>query len=495
MKILFRVIILQLIAISVVAQDYSAKIKEFDAYVDKARKEWQVPGMAVAIVKDGQVIFKKGYGVRQLGKTDPVDTQTLFACASTTKAMTATCMGILVDQGKVKWDDQVINYLPEFELYDPFVTRELKIKDLFTHNTGVGNADYLWVNMNIPSNEILQKMRLVKPSYSMRAGYTYQNIFYLVAGKVIEKVSGQPWEEFIRQNIFSKIGMNRTFPVLREVKDGNQSSPHYNVDNSILVIERTSADAIGAAGSVWSCADDMSKWALCMLDSSKYSGGRLLKAKTWQEIFKPQVVIPQSYPTMQLTKPNWTTYALGWFQHDYKGKKVNFHTGSLAGEIAIHGQLPEERLAIYVFGNYDHAEVRHALLYKSFDLFALGGDRDWSSEFFALYKKLDDQQEKQKQDFEAKRLPNTKPSLALADYAGKYTDPLFGQLEIATEGNSLSVNMNNFVKAKLEHWHLDTFRGWYQKKWYGQATLNYSIGADGKISKVNFDGMEFKREK
>ncbi len=159
----------------------------------------------MAVVKDGKVILKKGYGVRELGKPDPVDTQTLFACASTTKAMTAACMGMLVDEGKVKWDDPVVNYLPELQLYDPAATREIKIRDLFIHDTGVGNADYFWIYMDPSSDDILKKLKDVKPSYSIRSSFIYQNIFYLAAGKVIEKVSGKPWDQFIRERIFTPL--------------------------------------------------------------------------------------------------------------------------------------------------------------------------------------------------------------------------------------------------------------------------------------------------
>jgi hypothetical protein len=263
----------------------------------------------------------------------------------------------------------------------------------------------------------------------------------------------------------------------------------------MTVIEHTSADQIGPAGSVWSCADDMGKWMQCMIDSSKYNGGRLLSAKTWTEMFKPQVLVPPSqfYPTMQLTKPNWTTYGLGWFQHDYKGRKVNFHTGSLAGAVAIHAQLPDEKLGIYVFGNSDHAEIRHALVYKTFDHFALGGTRDWSSEFLKLYNNLKVIGESQIKNFEAKRTLNTSPSLPIETYAGKYSDPLYGEVEVTAKGNQLIFNVNNFVKTSFEHWHYDTFYGWYDKKWYGKGFATFSIDAEGKISKLNFEGIEFKR--
>lgn len=477
------------------AQTIDAKVKEFDAYVEKSRNLFQVPGMAVAVVKDGKVVLKKGYGVKQLGTSNAVDAQTLFACASTTKAMTATCMAMLVDEGKVKWDDPVINYLPDFQLYDVHVTRELKIRDLFTHNSGVGNADFFWSIMNVSSDEVLSKMNMVKPSYSLRSGFIYQNIFYLYAGKVIEKVSGQPWEEFIQKRIFQPLGMTRTFPMQKMVNDPNQAKPHYLIENKITVIKSTNADVIGPAGSVWSCADDMGKWALCMLDSSKYASGRLVKPSMWKELFRPQVIVSEDefYPTAKLTKPNWMTYSLGWFQQDYQGKKVNYHTGSLAGEIAIHGQLPDSKLAVYVFGNYDHAEVRHALMFKAFDLFGTGGTRDWSSEFHALYGNFQAGADKAEKAFEAARVTTTKPSLPLDEYTGKYTDPLYGEVIITRENDDLIMVSNQYLKARVSHWHYDTFRGWYDKKWNGKLNMNFVLNEKGKVSKVNFDGLSFTK--
>ncbi len=471
------------------------KIQEFEAYIIKSQKEWQVPGLAVAVVKDGKVLLAKGYGVRELGKPDPVNAQTLFACASTTKAMTAACMGMLVDEGKVSWNDPVYKHLPEFQLYDPYITREITIRDLFTHTTGLGNADFLWSVMDIPAQQVLYKMRDVKPSYSLRSSFIYQNIFYVAAGEIIAKVSGKPWHVFMRERIFQPLGMTRTVPLLKEVNDANQTKAHFKIEGTISVIEHSSADQVGAAGSVWSSIEDISKWVASMLDSGKYAGGRLLSAQTWTEMFKPQVLVPpaQFYPTMKLTRPNWTTYGLGWFQQDYKGRKINYHTGSLAGAIAIHGQLPDEKLGIYVFGNYDHAETRHALMFKAFDLFALGGNRDWSAEFLKLYTEIQAINEKNQKQFEGQRVPDTKPTLAPEAYAGTYRDPLFGELIITVEGDQLRATVNNFVSGTLSHWHYDTYRGWFDKKWYGKTNLTFTIGPNGKVQKTTFAGMEFNR--
>ncbi|WP_460934019.1 serine hydrolase [Spirosoma humi] len=471
------------------------QIQEFDAYVEAARKQWDVPGLSITVVKDNQVIFKKGYGVRELGKPERVDTQTLFACASTTKAMTVALIGMLVDEGKLAWNDPVSKYLPELQLYDPYVTRALTIRDLLIHDTGVGSTDFLTGAMTIPANEMFRRMEMVKPSYPFRAGFVYQNTFYSAAGRIIERIVGKTWAETIKERLFTPLGMTRTAPKRGYITDANLTKPHYAINDTIKVIEYGADSEVGSAGAVWSSADDISKWVICMLDSSKYKGGRLLKPQTWAEIFTPQTFFPEDeYPTMQLLKPNWRTYGLGWYQHDYKGKKVNFHTGSLSGLTAITGQLPEEKLGVYVFGNYDHAEVRHALMYKAFDWFALGGNRDWSAEFKALYSKLREDGKKAQKRFDTKRVPNTSPSLPLAQYAGTYTSPLYGKAEVSVEANQLVINVNdNSLKATLPHWHYDTFYGPYQKAWYGKAIARFSLSALGNVDTLIFDGLDFKK--
>lgn len=477
--------------------DLDKKVKEFDTYTVSALKQWEVPGAVVAVIKDGKVIYKKAYGTRELGKDAPVNTETLFSIGSTTKAMTAACIGMLVDEGKLRWDDPVIKYLPEFQLYDSYVTRDLRIRDLLIHDSGVGNADFLWSVMDISQDEILNRMRQVKPSYPLRGGFIYQNIFYIAAGKVIAKVSGQSWDVFIQERLFKPLAMTRTAVKLKAIKDDNLTKPHYKVNGQIVAIGYTKDDEVGPAGSIWSSIDDMSKWVICMLDSSKYPGGRLLKATTWAEMFKPQTLVTadQFYPTAQITKPNWTTYGLGWFQHDYKGHKMNFHTGSLSGLIAMNAQIPDQKMGYFFLGNYDHAEVRHALMYRAFDHFALGGITDWSSDFLKLYTGLHQAEEKQEAQFEARRVPNTNPSIPLPAYAGKYSDPLFGELVVTMEGSALKFTINNFETAILPHWHYDTFYGPWEKLWYGKVPAQFTLNPSGSVDKVNFGGMEFRKSK
>ncbi|AKD55401.1 serine hydrolase [Spirosoma radiotolerans] len=484
-------------------------VAQYDAYVQQAVRDWKVPGLTVTVIKDGNVLLKKGYGIRELpragsGKSEAVDTQTLFAMASTTKAMTAACLGMMVDEGKLRWDDPVTNYLPDFQVYDPAVTRELRVRDLLIHNTGVGNADVLWAAMTIPSDEILHRMRLVKPSYSFRSGFIYQNIMYLAAGKVLEKVSGMPWHVFIRTRLFEPLGMRRTKALFGEVTDANRAKPHVTINDTVRAInsikEEGLVDAVGPAGSVWTCPDDIAAWMQCMLDSGRYHNAgspvkTLLKPATWAELFKPQTLVTDAefYPTQLLTKPVWKTYGLGWFQQDYRGHRINYHTGSLTGMVAIHGQLPDQKLAVYVQGNLDHAELRHALMFRAFDAFALGLSNDWSADLQKLYGGLKQKARLAERKADSTRVLNTKPSLPLTAYVGSYTDPLYGKADVSLRDGKLYFSLNDVMTGYLDHWHYDTFRLAYDQFWNGKDPVSFILDAKGKVAKLNNAGLELTR--
>jgi CubicO group peptidase (beta-lactamase class C family) len=500
-KYLFLLLLLAVTVTTVFSQKKKTSLKDsiavFDAYIQNAMKDWRVPGMSVAIVKNNQIVFTKGYGVREITTDKKVDTKTYFSCASTTKAMTAVCMGILVDEGKVSWNDPVINYLPQLKLYDAYVTNELRIRDLFIHNSGVGNADFLWSDNILNADEILAKMKLVKPSYSFRSSFIYQNIFYLIAGKVITKITGKPWDIYVKEKIFDPLKMNHTKALLSEVHDENATKPHFLVDDKIMVIPKDSADVIAPAGSVTSCADDIALWMQCMIDSSKYAGGRLVKPETWKYLLKPQTLVTESefYPTQYLTKPNFMTYGMGWFQQDYKGYKINFHTGSLNGATAIHAQLPDKKFGIYVFGNLDHAELRHALIFKALDYFELGGERDWSTDFLHLYDSIKAEGKKREAQFAPKQIANTKPSLSLEKYTGHYENELFGFIDVTLHDGKLKAVINSKLNADLEHFHFDTFKAEYERKWYGKDLVLFQLGADGTVSGISSDGVIFNKTK
>ena len=483
-------------ALTVSAAAQSA-LNGFDAYVSKGVEQWRIPGLAIAVIKDGKVVHTKGYGVRELGKPEKVDEHTLFAIGSTTKAMTAALVGMLVDEKKLAWDDPVIRHIPTFQLKDPAVTRELTIRDILTHRGGLGNADFLWYGQENSTEEILHRVRFLDPAYSLRSRFIYQNVMYAAAGQVIANVTGRPWTEVVKARIFEPLGMRETVATLGQVPHGaNVASPHAIVDDTVKVISNISVDSVAAAGSIWSSVHDMSKWIQFVLDGGKRPDGRrLLSEQTMAELFRPQAFVPESmYPTSQLVKPHWMTYSLGWFQQDYRGRAVDFHTGSIDGMIAIAGLIRDERLGVYVLANLSGGELRHALMYTVFDRYAGKADRDWSADLLRLYGAQRDRQEQMRARMESQRLKGTSPSVSLDKFAGTYADPLRGEIVVTMEGDRLKVRYGSGFSGSLEHWHQNTFRAVWEAGWRGTGLLNFILSpAAGVPSAIEYQDGRFVR--
>ena len=492
-----RLLFSLLLALPALAPAQSDKrVRDLDAYTIQAVKDWKAPGLAIAVVKDGRVVFAKGYGVLELGKPAQVDTQTLFAIGSTTKAMTVMALAMLVDEGKVRWDDPVTTHLPGFQLSDPYVTRELTIRDLVTHRAGLPNADYLWAFNDIASDEIIRRLRFVKPAYSLRSGFIYQNIMYAVAGQVVAAASGMPWADFLRTRIFRPLGMTRTVATLAEAaRTTNVASPHDTWDDTTHAISNRFVDPVAPAGSIWSSVGDMSKWMRLVLDSGRYEGKILVQKRTFMEVVRPQTMVPESqfYPTARLTRPHWQTYGMGWFQQDYNGRKVDFHTGSIDGMVAIAGLMLDEGLGVYVLSNRDHVEVRHALMLKTFDLFTGASPRDWSTEVRKLYDDQGAQAIVAQRQSEQQRVAGTKPSLVVEKYVGTYGDSLYGTRTITLENGALRMRFGPQYVATLEHWQYDTFRARFDNRWVGTQLVTFTIGADALPSRVEMGGASFRR--
>ncbi|MGH8186144.1 MAG: serine hydrolase [Steroidobacteraceae bacterium] len=475
----------------------SGPLNGFDAYVANAVQDWNTPGLAIAIVKDGQVVFSKGYGVREAGKPAAVDAHTLFAIGSTTKAMTAALIGMLVDEKKVAWDDPVVKHLPWFQLEDPWLTREITVRDLLTHRAGLGNADYLWYGQTTSPREILERMRFVGRSYSPRSSFIYQNVMYAAAGAVIEAASGRTWEQMLRTRIFEPLGMTDSIATAATLaKQPNVAMPHDVVAGQLRAIENASVDGVAPAGSVWSSVHDTSKWMQMLLDGGKAGGRTILQPGTVEELFKPHAMVTREafYPTARLTKPHWTTYALGWFQQDYRGRAIDFHTGSIDGMVAIHGLIRDERLGVYVLANRDHAELRHALMLNVVDRFTGAGERDWSADLLKLYGGLQVEADAARKKEENTRVAGTSPTLPLARYAGRYSDPLYGDMIISLEGDRLRARYGTAFVGTLEHWNYDTFRATWDAAWRGTALVTFVLDAAGQPARLEAMGARFTRK-
>jgi CubicO group peptidase (beta-lactamase class C family) len=468
---------------------------ELDAYVTRAVRDWRVTGLAIAVVKDDSVIFAKGYGVRELGKPGAVDAGTRFAIGSTTKAMTAVALGMLVDEGKVRWDEPVISYLPGFRVGDPYVTRELTVRDLLTHRGGLGNADQLWSAADYTPEEISRRVATLQPAYSLRSGFIYQNIMYAIAGDVVAAASGMPWATFLRTRIFTPLGMTATEPTLAALAgQPNVATPHADIRDTIRPISNRSVDAVGPAGSVWSSVNDMAKWMRFMLDSGRVGGKRLLTQATWREIMTPQVIAPPSmYTATQLTRPDFFTYGLGWFLHDYEGEKVAMHTGSIDGMSAIIGLLPERRVGVYVLANLDHAELRHALMYRVFDLARGRPGRDWSAELLALHTRLDAQADSARRLQQQRRAADTRPSLPLDRYAGTYSSPTYGDAVVSLRDGALHFAFSKGRRGRLTHWQYDTFEAQWEDIRMTPSQVVFALDGAGGVASVRAFGITFPR--
>jgi CubicO group peptidase (beta-lactamase class C family) len=485
------------------APDARVAVADFDTYVAKGVRDWGVPGLSVAVVRNDTVLLARGYGVRALGEPGAVDEHTLFGIMSTTKAMTTAAIAMLVDDGKVAWNDPVSKWLPELQFPDPFLTRELTIKDLLTHGSGLGSADLMWVRGDLDLNEILRRVRYLRPEYSLRSSFVYQNIMYAAAGEVVARASGMNFPEFLRTRIFTPLGMTRTYPTFSAMSAAgelNLSRPHHPVRGTIRVIaedDTFEGDVMVAAGSTWSTASDMARWARFLLDSARVAGVPLISAENFAQLFQPQVLVPEEefYESMQLTRPRWTSYGLGWFQQDYNGRYIAFHTGSLPGRTAIVGLVPDERLAVIVLGNLANAELRQALMLQAIDVFAGTNGapaRDWSAELLELYGGLQQQADSNRRENDEKRVAGTRPTLPLAAYVGTYTHPAWGPFVIEERDGRLygthGVGAQN--TGPLEHWHYDTFRMTFGDGRGHPTTLQFVIGTDGAVTQLLGGGQD-----
>ncbi|WP_222983178.1 serine hydrolase [Flagellimonas meishanensis] len=478
----------------------SSKSDQLDAMIEKGIEDWKIPGLAAVVVQDGEIVFKKTYGVKNLNTKAPVDEHTLFTMASTTKAIVSMALGILVDQGKLKWTDKVRQHLPHFKLSDAFITEEARVQDLLTHNLGIQQADLLWVLDSTSTKKTIERFAYSPKTYPVRGGFDYNNIMYAIAGEVIEAVSGQHWTDFVRENIFEPIGMKDAVAKSGDIfKKGNYTTPYLNdIEDGMVTIDYNLSDQIGAAGMIWASLSDMGNYLKYLVNDAAVGQDTILSKSTFDYLFKPHSFVTDEsfYPTQQLTKPHWKTYGLGWFQHDYRGEKLDFHTGSIGGLVAICGIIRDKDLAVYVFANLDHAELRHAIMYKAMDLFAFNDDsRDWHKEIFDLYAGFREKQVEDLKKSKAERVSGTSTTLPLQAYEGTYEHSMLGQVHIRSSNNGFDMDFNNFFKLSAYHWHYNAFKSTKANPFHAVMDFNFQIGTSGKVASLEIFGETFVKTK
>jgi len=464
---------------------------DLDTYVASSMKTFDVPGMAVAIVKDGKIIVAKGYGVRKLGEPTPVDEFTTFGIGSNTKAFTTAALATLVDEGKLSWDDPVYQRLPGFVMYDPYVSHEMTIRDLLTHRSGMGlgEGDLLfWPHSTYTREEVIYKLRFMKPSSSFRSHYAYDNLLYMTAGQIIPAVTGVSWDDYIRQLIFTPLGMNHSNVSNAAIKpDDNVAFPHSRMDDKLQVIHFEVLDNAGPAGAINSCAADMAKWVQLQLNRGKFTDrdGRLFGEERSREMWSPQTILPVGDPPAPLAglKANFADYALGWGLRDYHGRKLVGHTGGVAGFVSRVMLVPEENLGVVVLTNAEEDGAFDSVLYHVLDYYFHLPPTDWIS----AYKTVEEKQEKDAAESmkkaETARAADSKPSLPIEKYAGVYNDAWYGPITIRIDGGHLVITFDHTPSmiGDLQHWQHDTFKAHWRDRTIEDAFVTFALNPDGTI--------------
>ena len=471
-------------------------LQGLDGYIRKAMADWQIPGLALAVVHDDSVVLAKGYGVRTLGSSDRVDERTMFAIGSSSKAFTALGVAMLVDEGKVGWDDPATRHLPGFQLYDPYVTRELTVRDLLTHRSGLSRGDLVWYAQDIPRDSILYHVRYLKPTWSLRAHFGYQNIMYLAAGQLTARLTGKSWDAVMRDRIFTPLGMKSSNTSVTQLEGlPNVATPHEEVDDTLRVIPWHNIDNIAPAGSINSNVVDMAQWVRFQLAGGKAGGKQLLSAAAFDETHKPQTILPLEGPwKLMMQEAHFSSYGMGWLLHDYAGRKVIQHGGNIDGMHALVALLPEERTGLVILTNMGGNFLTYALAYRVFDAYLKRPQKDWSATLHKGFQELVDQAKTEEKNREAKRTRGTRPSLPLPRYAGTYLDSMYGVATVQVEGPKLVLRYGTMT-GDLEHWQHDTFRSLWRQRHQGKTLVTFGLDADGKVDEMKVEDLaEFKRK-
>jgi CubicO group peptidase (beta-lactamase class C family) len=484
------------VALAGPAEGQAGPLRGFDAYVERAMAEWKVPGLAVAVVRHDSVVHARGYGVRTLGRSGPVGPRTLFAIGSSTKAFTGLAVAMLVDKGRVRWDDPVTRYLPGFQLYDPYVTRELTVRDLLTHRSGLSSSDVIAYAEGVTRDTILQRMRYVRPSWSFRSRYGYQNIMYLAAGQLTARLEGMTWDEVMRRRILLPLGMSASNTSITAL-DGQPdvATPHAEVDDTIRPVPYFNLDVIAPAGSINSNVTDMAQWVRFQLAGGAVGGQRLLREASFAETHAPQTIVPlEGFWKTVAQEAHLLNYGIGWYLHDYRGRKVVQHGGNIDGMSALVALLPEERTGMVVLTNLDGNDLTYALMYRVFDAYLRHPPKDWSAAMLKADRELRAKGEKEKASRESQRVAGTRPALPVERYAGIYADSFAGDATVRREASGLVFQYGRLV-ADLVHWHYDTFQAVWRQRRLGESYVTFTLDDAGKVDEMKVEGLvDFERK-
>ncbi|MEW6989660.1 serine hydrolase [Colwelliaceae bacterium 6441] len=490
---LLSMLMVLLASINSVAKSTDEHNREISQAITQAMETFQVPGVAVAIVKDNKVVMSKGFGVIEHGKPAQVNADTLFGIASNTKAMTAALIAQLVDQGKISWRTKVIDIIPEFQMPDAYVTREFTILDLLAHNSGLGLGAgdlMIWPETTHTMSDIIHGMKYLPAVSSFRSEFAYDNLMYVIAGEVIARVTNDSWENTIRDNIFKPLGMTTTrakFSLI-EASNKNVARAHVPLDGKINVVGGNFIEKFAAAASVASSVNDMSLWLKAQLNQGAYQQEgqekELFSKKQSHKMWQAQTILPVSDHATKTDKTHFSAYGLGWFMKDYHGVKLIHHTGGILGMLSKVVLIPEENLGVVILTNQQSGYAFNAIANEIIHRYLAIDNTDWVAHYKAIKDKRTAGEKSRLAEAASKVDSNSKPSLPLAEYAQTYRDDWYGDIHVTLTNNQLEMQFSKTpeLKGTLEHYQHNTFIvRWDDKTLEADAFVNFNLNADGSI--------------
>ena len=484
------------------------QLELLDRYYEQARSSWGVPGMAIAMVKDGNIIFEKGYGLANQKENIPVDEHTLFAIASNTKAFTAAAFGQLVAQKRLHWNDKVREYLPYFDMKDPLIGGEMTIEDLLCHRSGLKtfSGDLLWYGTDKSPVEIVGNIRWLDPVQNFRSDYGYSNVMYIAAGLVIEAVTDTSWQDYVQEHFLNPLRMQRTLLSVEKLAEtANVATPYYTEGDSLIQLEWINWDNVAAAGGLISSAHDMAEWLILNASRGRYYDQKILEDEIFEKMTTPHISFQLS-PFLRSIQPmkHFSAYGMGWYLSDNHGRKILSHSGGYDGMISQTTVVPEEGFGLVILTNSLNY-LPGALAEKTLDLVLgnLENGTDYSELYLQSYRHGAAEKEKTLQEIEARRGQIDPGHLPLSNYTGHYVDKMYGEVIVHLTRGKLVFTMQPtaIFHASLNHWNGDVFTFRFPKNlsslpmgklWFvrGQDGLPEKLYID--IDNPDFDFLEFE---
>ncbi|MGE0354245.1 MAG: serine hydrolase [Gemmatimonadales bacterium] len=461
------------------SQGRADPLRGLDRYIEQAMRRWDLPGLAIGIVKDDSLVYARGFGVRERGKPGKVDENTLFAVASNTKAVTATALGLLVAEGKVSWDAPVTRYLPWFQLRDPWVTREATVRDLLTHRMGYGTwqGDLLWYGSTYDTREALRRWRYVEPVRSFRSGYGYTNHGFNAAGEIIADESGMSWADFVRQRLLEPLGMTRTRTSTADLAAMDDvAMPHTRIGDSIVVLPYRRLDNAQGAAGLNSSVRDWAQWLRLQLAYGRWQGRQLVDSAVIRETRTPQMILPfGGWSRAHFPSTHFSAYGLGWFLRDYRGRMIVMHSGGMDGMLSQTAFLPEENLGVVIFTNSDDQSLYAALLFRVIDLYLGPPVQDWSGIYY-------ERDHGGGPAAEPVRVAGTSTTVPLEAFVGSYRNAVLGEASVTLNRDTLwmALPAHPGLVGWLEHWNYDAFRAHWKDRYLGTSLIPFTLDERGR---------------